>query len=131
MRFEEFVFNSRGDPQFHEYSNSRYHRQHQQQDEWQQQQNFYPGGGGGGGGGGVSSPKCPDCSVLGIAPGLVLTEKMLKDSLRTQAMKWHPDKYPAEEKAAAELSLRGLITIRHVVSQALTDIIVLLIVLLN
>lgn len=43
--------------------------------------------------------------------GLVLSEKVLKDSLRTQAMKWHPDRHhSAEDKASAEVKFKKVYT---------------------
>lgn len=104
MRFEEFVFNGQGDPLFHQYRQQQQRWRYQQQQH--QQQPFQRSGGGG-----VSSPSCPDCSALGIPPGEVLSEKVLKDSLRTQAMKWHPDRHQSvEEKAKAEVKFKRVYT---------------------
>ena len=55
----------------------------------------------------VSTVTCPNCVTLGIEPGSMLSEKVLKDSLRRQAMKWHPDRHQSvEDKAAAEVQFK-------------------------
>jgi hypothetical protein len=66
-----------------------------------------PNFGGGGGGFGGPPRACPDRAALGISPTAPLSEKVLKESLRTQAMKWHPDRHNgAEEKKKAEVNFK-------------------------
>jgi ubiquitin len=49
---------------------------------------------------------CPHRATLGIASGLVLTEKALKGALRESAMRWHPDVHSGDDKAAAEFEFK-------------------------
>lgn len=102
--FEEFVFGGQGGPQFRQHGQQQQRWQHQQQRRQQQPSQR-------GGGGSVSSPSCPDCAALGILPGAALSEKVLKDSLRTQAIKWHPDRHQSvEDKAKAEVKFKRVYT---------------------
>jgi len=55
----------------------------------------------------VASKSCPECKVLGIAAGAVISKEVLKESLRVQVLKWHPDRHQSEEdKHTADLKFK-------------------------
>jgi len=49
---------------------------------------------------------CPHCAILGLKAKSFVTWDALKTALRTQAMKWHPDRHAEEDKTRAEANFK-------------------------
>ncbi len=49
---------------------------------------------------------CPHCAILGLKAKSFVTWDGLKTALRTQAMKWHPDRHADEDKTRAEANFK-------------------------
>ena len=49
---------------------------------------------------------CPHCAILGLKAKSFVTWDALKTALRTQAMKWHPDRHADEDKTRAEANFK-------------------------
>jgi len=55
-----------------------------------------------------ASSRCPHCVALGISDRDFITWDELKLALRTQAMKWHPDRHDDASKTMAEAKFKGV-----------------------
>ena len=55
-----------------------------------------------------ASSRCPHCAALGIGDRDFITWDELKVALRTQAMKWHPDRHDDASKTMAEAKFKGV-----------------------
>jgi len=55
-----------------------------------------------------ASSRCPHCVALGISDRDFITWDELKLALRTQAMKWHPDRHDDASKTIAEAKFKGV-----------------------
>ena len=83
-------------------------------------EDFFSGGSGGSGGsngsnattttrnddGFYAGASCPHCAILGLKAKSFVTWDGLKTALRTQAMKWHPDRHADEDKTRAEANFK-------------------------
>ena len=80
-------------------------------------EDFFSGGSGGSNGsnattttrnddGFYAGASCPHCAILGLKAKSFVTWDGLKTALRTQAMKWHPDRHADEDKTRAEANFK-------------------------
>jgi len=76
-------------------------------------EDFFSGGSGGSNAtttrnddGFYAGASCPHCAILGLKAKSFVTWDGLKTALRTQAMKWHPDRHADEDKTRAEANFK-------------------------
>jgi hypothetical protein len=60
---------------------------------------------------------CSHCAALGLPARVFVTPEALKSALRTQAMKWHPDRHDDASKAHAEIRFKRVYDAYHALAK--------------